>query len=506
MKSFWFPLFVVACCAAGVAYLFVTENVMRYALVYIAAVVGFAIIGIWWVFFTGVFRWRSLLGGLFLITGLGIAAGATLRYDGSSHGGDPIRFVWKWTPSPEETLPELPRAVDLDLAATSDPDLADFPSFLGDNRNGTVPDPGLNPDWDSYPPEELWRIRVGLGWSAFAVVGERAVTQEQREGDELVTCYHVKTGQLLWSHRDEARFSEAMGGDGPRATPSIRDGVVYTVGATGILNALRLEDGTRLWSRDVLGEIDQPNLTWGKASSPLVTERFVIVSGGDEEPAGLIAYDRETGEKAWTAADGPASYSSPVLMTLAGKEQVVAVLEDNVSGVDPGTGTVLWRFDWPGTTAKASQPFRIEGDRILVTSSYGVPSNLIRVDREGGEWRAEAQWTIRQMKTKFSSAVVIDGFAYGLDEGKMICMNVETGERTWKGGRYGYGQNLLIGDDLILIQTERGDVVLVRPNPEKHEEIARISPLTDKTWNAPALAGRYLLVRNDREAVALKLP
>ncbi|MAS97111.1 MAG: hypothetical protein CMO55_28300 [Verrucomicrobiales bacterium] len=502
----WIPVVIVTIALGAVVFSFAIEHVFRFLFLYLAIV--FACIGLWawWVFLAGRFRWKSLLIGILVGASVFALFRYALRFDGSAHGGGALKFAWKWTPESEQNLEELPDAGTAIVSAERDPDLKDFPGFLGKNRDGRVPNPGLATDWETNPPEELWRIQVGLGWSSFAVVGDRAITQEQRGEEELVTCYHAQTGQFLWSHSDEALFSEPMGSDGPRATPTIHDDTVYALGATGILNALNIENGEPIWSRSVLQELAQDNIEWGKSASPLVVDDLVIVTGGNSESECVVAYDRLTGELAWKSGDGPASYSSPVLMTLQETDQVVTVLGDNVSSFEPTSGKLLWRFDWPGTFAKVAQPIRIDDNRLLVTSSYGIPSNLLKVERQEGKWNVQAVWTERQMKTKFSSAVVRGDYAYGLDEGKMICLEIDTADRVWKGGRYGYGQNLLVGEDLILIQTERGDVVLVEATPEEHRELTRISPLSSKTWNAPALAGKFLFVRNDQEAVCLKLP
>ena len=505
-RRFWIPVTVVSLTAIFLVYLFTADHFARFVFFWVGIAAAAFLVWMWWVFLAGRFRWKPLVFGV-LIIGVGLAAAKfTLRYDGSAHGGTPLKFTWKWTPEVEESLEDLPPSGTAVVSAERDPDLADFPSFLGKNGDGRVPNPGLKTDWEENPPEEIWRLPVGLGWSSFAVMGDRAITQEQRGEEELVTCYHIQTGQFLWSHADPVRFSEAMGSDGPRATPTLDEKFVYAFGATGILNCLNIENGKKIWSKSILEELGQPNVQWGKSTSPLLIEDLVIVTGGNSEGECVIACNRTTGEIVWKAGDGPASYSSPVLMNLNGEPQIVTVLGDNVSAFAPSTGESLWRFDWPGTFAKVAQPIQVGTNQVLATSSYGIPSNLIQVTSDGDVWTPEAVWTERQMKTKFSSALVLGDHAYGLSEGIMNCIEVATGKRLWKGGRYGYGQNLLIGDDLILIQAERGDVVLVEPSPEEHRELTRISPLSSKTWNAPALAGRYLLVRNDREAVCLKLP
>lgn len=502
---FWIPLAIVLLATAWVASSFLQESTMRYAVLDMAIVAAVILLGIWWVFLAGKFRWRSLLAGIALLIALTVGAIITLRYDGSSHGANPLKLAWKWTPKPGESIEALPAAADgapvIDPAST-DPDLADFPGFLGEKFDGVVADPGLNPDWAANPPKELWRIPVGLGWSGFAVAGERAITQEQRGDEELVTCYHVKTGQFLWAHSDPVRFSEGMGGDGPRATPTIVGDVAYVVGATGVLNALSIENGYCLWSRPVLEHLGSGNVMWGVASSPLVTEKLVVVTAGDSASAAIAAFDRQTGEPVWKSGRGPASYATPRLLNLDGADQIVTVFGENVGGFNPETGEEIWSFNWPGTHPKVAQPIQVGPQQLLITASYGVPCHLLRI--EGA--KAESVWDSLDLKTKFSSAVVKDGFAYGLSEGRLACINLANGDRVWKGGKYGYGQNLLVGDGYILIQAENGDVALVKADPEEFVELGKISALTGKTWNPPALAGKYLLIRNDHEAVGLKLP
>lgn len=506
--SAWFVVAAGLVLLALVYWMHAQEMFVRAVLSQLAVILWLLIAAIWWVFFTGPIRWKTLRYGLAGLGALLVLAFLTLKWDGSADGANPFKFTWKWTPAPDAGLELAPVAATLkpQEIPTADPDLADFPSFLGKNGDGSIPVPGLAENWSAQPPQELWRIRVGLGWSSFAVVGDRAVTQEQRGEMELVTCYAVKTGELQWSHSQATRFSESMGGDGPRATPTIRDGVVYALGATGHLHALDLATGKALWTRDTLKDAESGNIDWGKANSPLVVGDLVIVTAGLSPTTGLLAYRRDTGDLAWKSGRGPASYSTPRVLEIGGVRQIVAVLGDNVAGFDPVSGAEFWRFDWPGPFPKVAQPLLLPPDQILVTSSYGIPSKLIAVKKTESGWSATAVWSKQQMKTKFGSSVLIGTHAYGLDEGKLIAMDATTGERVWKGDRFGYGQNLLVGKDKLLIQAESGDVVLVRVSPEGATELGRISPLHDKTWNAPALAGKYLLVRNDREAVALKLP
>ena len=205
----------------------------------------------------------------------------------------------------------------------------------------------LETDWAAHKPVELWRKKVGLGWSSFAVAGSRAITLEQRGEMELAVCYELATGNVLWTHANRVRFHESMGGDGPRSTPTIAEGRVYSEGATGILDCLNLATGKLNWSRDTLKENIAPDLTWGKSCSPLLVDDLVVVTGGFSDTGPLFfAYKRTDGTPVWRAGTGKASYVTPMLVTLAGRRQILTVNAATVTGHDPGDGRTLWSYAW----------------------------------------------------------------------------------------------------------------------------------------------------------------
>jgi len=276
------------------------------------------------------------------------------------------------------------------------------------------------------------------------------------------------------------------------------------MGATGIVDCLRLEDGRKVWSRNVLEEFGIENVEYGKASSPVVEGRMLLVTGGAKGGPTLIALDRETGEVRWWAGEDAASYATPVVASLAGTRQIVCNHANTVMGHDLTTGEILWRYDWPAKWPKSSQPQIVGENRVFVSGSYGMGCAVLEVNAASGGFSVREVWRNNRMKTKFSNVCVRDGFAYGLDEGRMACIDLSNGERKWKGGKYGYGQNLLVGE-LLLVQAERGEVALVEAKPEAFVEVARMEALGAKTWNYPALAGKYLLLRNDLEAVCFEV-
>jgi outer membrane protein assembly factor BamB len=385
----------------------------------------------------------------------------------------------------------------------------DYAQFLGPFRLGILPGARLNSDWAMNPPRMLWKKPVGEGWSAFAVVGDYAFTQEQRGSDECVVCYRVADGEPMWVRADPGRFDTSLGGPGPRATPTVTGGRVYAVGATGLLNCLDASTGRRVWAANIQEDNEADSISHGVCASPLVIDDRVLVCPTGSNGASLVAYDRETGKRRWRAGKDQASYGSPLVADVAGVRQVLLYTSAGVAAHDPGTGQLLWSFPWTnGEGINCSQPVPNAGtpDRVLLSTGYGTGCVLLHVSQAAdGTWSAEPLWENRRLRTKFSTAVIHDGCAYGLDDGILTCLDLKTGRPFWKDGRYQHGQVLLAGN-LLLVQAENGEVVLVEAARDRLRERGRIAALTGKTWNNPALAGRFLLVRNDHEAACYELP
>ncbi len=425
------------------------------------------------------------------------AASATSAPESAAPAAEPAEAA---APAPAE-----PGSAPDAAAPGAGRDPAAYPQFLGPSRDATLAGPRLARDWSARPPKRLWRQALGPAWSGFAISRGIAVTQEQRGDEERVVASELRSGKPLWSHGDAARYETVIAGIGPRATPSISGERVYAMGATGILNALDLASGRKLWSHDVLKETGASLPDWGRSCSPLVLDGRVIVIAGGAQGRRLVAYDALSGAPVWSAGDGGASYSSPTLVTLAGRPQLVVLNTASVSGHDPASGAVLWEQPFPGQQPNVALPVRLDAERLLVSAGYGVGSKAYRVSEQGGTLQAQLEWESPRLKSKFANLIVHEGYVYGLDDGVLTCLDPRTGDRRWKSGRHGHGQLLLVAG-LLLVQTEEGELVLVEPSPEAYRELARFGALDGKTWNPPALAGSLLLVRNDREAAAYELP
>ena len=476
-----------------------------------ATVAGTLLAAVAWLLVTAPWTWGKRLGG---VAGFAAVLGvvfALVRIDETS--GDVVpKLAWRWTPKHDVTL--AGEFADLvggtaDLLSTA-PD--DYPQFLGPDRHAVVAGPQLARDWSSDPPREIWRRPIGAAWSSFAIVGNYAVTQEQRGENELVVCYELATGKPVWFHADKVRFEETLAGVGPRSTPTAADGHVYTMGALGLLNCLDGATGKPIWSHDVASENDADTLElkpqWGKSCSPLVVDDAVVVSAGGPEGKSLVTYQRLTGDLLWHAGDDPSSYSSPHLATLAGKRQIVIVNRQSVVGHDPADGHILWRYKWPMPNPKCAQPLVTGDDTVLVSGGYGLGSALLRLLPESdGGFEVEQAWperNLRNLKSKFADMILRDEFVYALDDGVLACIEAGNGKRRWRGGRYGHGQLLMVGD-LLLVLAENGELALVDPQPKSFVELGKIPALAGKTWNTPAISGNKLLVRNHEEAACYEL-
>jgi outer membrane protein assembly factor BamB len=414
------------------------------------------------------------------------------------------------------------------VAVDVEPDGDAFDQFMGPNRNGVVP--AGNIDFGQFHKASVvWKIEVGEGWSGFVAANNACYTMRQVGDQESVICLDINSGSPKWEYRHKRRHDDPLGGVGPRATPALSDGKLYCQGANGMLVCLDASSGELLWKQELdrllniplnagtttrgeAWQIENSNCAWGRAGSPLIVDELVVVPGGgpaDGRHATLIAFDKRTGEKRWQGGTFPIGYSSPMLFELAGVRQVVYVSEADVLGIDPENGNVLWTFPWPGSSnsdASTSQPVRVSDNRLLNSKGYGAGAQVMELFREGEKWATRKIWSNpRVLKTKLTSVVIRDGFAYAISDGILECADVETGERKWKAGRFGHGQLLMV-EDFLLVHSEDGVLRLVRANPEKYEPLEELETVSGVCWNTICLYRNYLLVRSDLEAACIKLP
>lgn len=513
------------------------------ALFPILAMPGICLAFVLWAVFGGswppVPRRASMLAALLLACGVWTAVrtgGFTASFDND--------LAWRWTPSAEERLlervdeplasapapvppgqpapaPDTPTAAapvepPARAASPTEPAAAApiaeleaptlfWPGFRGRDRNGVVRGVRIQTDWAATPPQELWRRPIGPGWSSFSVQGDVFYTQEQRGDEEVVAAYRVSTGAPVWMHRDAARFYESNGGPGPRSTPTLAGGRAYAFGATGILNALDAATGAVIWSRNVATDSGIRIPDWGFSSSPLLVGDTVIVAAAGT----LVAYDRASGVPRWTGPRRGGGYSSPHAVTLSGIPQVVLLDGRGAVGVLPTDGSRLWEvaLSAGASAAPIVQPgLTPDGDLLL---DGGQNNGLLRyaIARGPDGWTTTERWSTTGLKPYFNDFVIHRGQAFGFDGSILASIDLADGRRRWKGGRYGNGQLILLADqDLLLVVSEEGELVLVSAAADAFTELARIPAIAGKTWNHPVIVGDVLLVRNGEEMAAFRLP
>ncbi|GAB5514842.1 outer membrane protein assembly factor BamB family protein [Rhodopirellula baltica] len=478
-----------------------------------------------------------------------VAAGTLLRFE--SFSGEMVpRFSWRFGNNETPALKVTPLAEsdsdELAVEVQSSTEEGSWLGFLGNGRTGVMSEREFEIPTSADEITRRWDIGIGEGWSSFAVADGIAVTLEQRDEMECVTAYRLSDGQLLWLVEHEANHFQALGGGGPRSTPAIipatelSPGRVYAQGATGTVWCLQLTDGEVLWQRDLIEitgwtiEESEQAISWGRSGSPLIVDNLCVLPLGgpasaSDEGRSLIALDAATGETVWRSGDQQISYASAMIMTLGGKRQIVSVNEADITGHDIESGEILWSFPWEGKSnsgANCAAAMPAGENQFLIGKGYGGGSSLIQVTRvdnatnanddsskdassETETFVAEEIWhSSRVLKTKFNHTLVRDGIAYGLSNGALQAVEIESGKRLWEQSRrdrLGQGQAVLV-EDVLVVQGEEGEVVLVAADPDDYQELIRIPALQHKTWNIPTVVDNLILVRNAHQAIALELP
>ncbi|MEO7297040.1 MAG: PQQ-binding-like beta-propeller repeat protein [Verrucomicrobiota bacterium] len=423
-------------------------------------------------------------------------------------GGFPPVPTWNKT-LPNFAAVEVDRARKKSSAKTSSVSAKTTSSywtdFRGPKRDGHYDEKPILTNWPANGLRELWRQPVGGGYASFVIAEGRAFTIEQRRDGEVIAAYDIENGAEIWTNNYPAHFDESMGGDGPRATPTYHQGKIFSLGAMGDLRCLEASSGKLIWKRDITADAHAPILTYGMASSPLIVDDKVIVQAGGKNYS-VAAYDKESGQPLWHSLDDEAAYSSPILVELAGEQQLLIVTKHRAVGLNPKNGKLLWSFPWVVKlqNRNIAQPVLLGTNRFFRSAGYGTGCATVEIAKVGDELTARVVWQNKNLKNKFSSSVFFDGFLYGLDEDILVCLDAKTGERKWKDGRYGYGQVLLASGHLVILSGD-GQLALVKATPEKHVERARFQAIRGKTWNHPAISDGKIFVRNAVEMACFEI-
>lgn len=436
-----------------------------------------------------------------------------LRVDGFD-GEYYAEFHWRWTAVHEQSLPELPEPQSQEDAAVTTDDPAaelpgEWPRFRGPDENGisTASIPSL--DWNASPPELLWKIPIGPAWSSFSCRGNRLFTQEQRGDREYVTCYDAASGELFWSHSDTDRFEEVVSGAGPRSTPSVEPGFVYAVGGRGLLTCLHESTGTVVWQRDFQNEFAASVPMWGFSGSPyLLDELVVIYVGGPEH--GLTAFNKQTGEVAWSFASTGMNYTTVRSATFADQDCLLFCDGNGLHALNPADGSEIWSHKPDGFqgTPMVDPQITADGDLILALGD-GAGLTRLHVDRSTESdptWQISEVWTSRFLRPSFNDSLILDDLIFGFNQNIYSCIDATTGRRRWHGGRYKFGQAILLQQSRqVIVAAEDGFVALLQADADRLIEQGRVDVLNGKTWNHPIIANGCLYVRNATHAACLRL-
>ncbi len=448
----------------------------------------------------------AIVCSAWVILGLMRYAGLEMEWMG---GYVPV-VTWNKT-KPDFGALESNRLAQAKLASASAPAAtnhldANWPGFRGPRSDGQYDDRPILTNWPATGLRLLWRAPCGGGYSSFALVDGRAFTLEQRRDFEVVAAYDLETGRELWTNGWPAKFTEYHSDEGPRTTPAYSDGKIYALGATGEFRCLDATNGALIWGTNIMTEMHSALPDYGLAASPLIVDDKIILQPDAYHGKSVVCYDKHDGKMLWHALDLPMGYATPMLVTLGGERQVIVCGRPWVIGLRLDDGVERWHFNWHiiNNERPITQPLLLNSNTLLVSAAYMTGCAAFQITRTNDTFEAREIYRNKNLKAKFASAVQWQGYIYGLDEDILVCLDAATGERKWKDGRYGYGQLLMAGGYLI-VQCANGDLALVKATPERLTELARFPALNGKSWNAPAIGGGRLLLRNGAEMVCYEI-
>jgi outer membrane protein assembly factor BamB len=392
---------------------------------------------------------------------------------------------------------------------------ADWPCYRGPAQDG-VSSETLALDWKSTPPKVLWKVPVNSGFSSLAVGGGLALTQAVREinGEprEICLALDAATGAERWA-ADVAVGKGGYGGggdgDGPRATPSVNDGIVFVLTPDLVLHALDARNGSALWTHDLIKEYGAVNIKWSSSASPIVDGGLVFVMGGGAGQS-LLAFEQKTGKLAWKQGTEAITHATPVVATICGERQVIFFCQSGLVSLSVKNGQPLWKFPYKYTTSSAASPV-VSGDRVYCSAAYGVGGGVCKITRDASGFTAAPVWQTpgnTETANHWSTPVCKDGFLYGmygfraLLTGPLKCVDTATGHVRWAQPGFGQG-NVIVASGKLLALADTGDLVVIDPSPDAYKELARFKALEGKCWSTPAVSNGHLYLRSTQEAVCL---
>ena len=403
----------------------------------------------------------------------------------------------------------------------------DWPQWRGPRRDGVWRESGIVREFDKPRLELEWRTAIGPGYAGPAVAGGRVfVTDRQKDSNtERVLCLDEATGRLLWKHEYPCVYRGVDYPSGPRATPSVSEGKVYSVGTMGHLFCLDVRDGKPIWSKDYAKDYATEIPTWGVASAPLIDGEQLIALVGGANGATVVSFNKDTGKEIWRALSADdMGYCPPVIFEAGGTRQLILWLPERIVSLDPKTGKVYWEQPFHSNMGNCIMTPVFDGRRLFISTFFNGPIMLrLASDRPTADvmWRGTSESEINTDKVHclMSSPIMKDGYLYAVDSyGALRCLDAETGNRIWEtyqatGNDRWWNAFLIRQGDRTFLANEQGELIIARLSPKGYEEISRaklIEPTSrvrrrDMVWSHPAFADKHVFARNDREIVCASL-
>lgn len=394
----------------------------------------------------------------------------------------------------------------------------EWPSFRGPKGDGQATAPKSVRDWKRVQLHKLWKQDTPTGFGSFAVAGGKAFTiiKDEIDGNtsEVLIALDVKTGKKSWAKPmtviqkydggGDSGTPENKGGDGPRSTPVVADGVVYAIDANLGVYAFNALDGKEIWKRDVMKDNAGVQIKWQNAASPLIDGNVLMMCGGGPGQ-GLLGLDKKTGEVIWKGEDDKMTHATPIIADILGVHQAIFFTQTGLVAVNPADGKIIWRAPYKFAVSTAASPV-VWNDIVYCSAGYGVGAGAFKISKDGAGLKAEPIWRKEgnELANHWSTPVVKDGYLYGMfsfkeyGKGPLACVDIRTGDVKWKEEGFGPGQ-VILADKTVIALSDKGEVVFVDATEKKYTELKRDDVLDGKVWSYPVLAYDHLFARSTVE-------